>query len=91
MRPGRRGSLDVSDNSATVRHMTTRGARARTRAPIGMRVLNNSEIVHLGTAPGEQFGWECAICQGVSGLAFGDGDTAKLALDSHILSDCVTT
>ncbi len=47
------------------------------------RTIETSEVVHLGSAPGEQYGFECAVCQEVSGLEFGNHDDAQRALNSH--------
>lgn len=60
----------------------------RHREPIGGRLIEESDVVHLGTTPGEQYGWECARCQQVSGLAYGDDHTARRALAVHTLFDC---
>ena len=50
---------------------------------ISPRPIEESVVVHIGIVPGEQFGWECAICQEVSGLAYGNDDDARVALHNH--------
>jgi hypothetical protein len=57
------------------------------KTSIGPRPIEVTEIVHLGTAPGEQYGWECAACQDVSGLAYGSDDEARRALVAHLDDD----
>lgn len=51
---------------------------------IGARPIEETTVVHLGTTPGEQYGWECAGCQEVSGLQFGSHDEADQALAQHL-------
>ena len=58
------------------------------RQPIGPLLIEESDVIHLGTTPGEQYGWECARCQQVSGLAYGDDNTARRGLSVHTLFDC---
>lgn len=50
---------------------------------IGSRTIETTEVVHLGSTPGEQYGYECATCQEVSGLQYGNHEDAARALRSH--------
>lgn len=52
-------------------------------AGIGHNKVTETGIVHLGNIPGEQYGWECAACDEVSGLQWGTEDAARAALTRH--------
>lgn len=51
--------------------------------PLVTRVTETG-IVHIGSTPGEQYGWECAECDEISGLQWGSESDAQMALDHHI-------
>lgn len=53
------------------------------RQPIGPAVVEETGVVHLGTKPSEQYGWECAECHEVSGLRYGGYSEAQRALTAH--------
>jgi hypothetical protein len=46
-------------------------------------VVQESGVVHIGSTPGEQYGWECVLCDASSGLAFGNRHDADVALEVH--------
>ena len=45
------------------------------------------DVFQLGDAPGENHGWECAGCQGASGLRYGSMDEARRGLAAHQEND----
>lgn len=55
---------------------------------LGARTVEETTVVRLGTRPGEQFGFECATCQTVSGLQFGNEQDAATALSRHQADGC---
>lgn len=51
--------------------------------PTGRKV-EETTVVHIGNTPGEQYGWECADCDEISGLQWGSESNARKALDNHV-------
>jgi hypothetical protein len=51
------------------------------------RLIEVDDIVQLGTTPGETHGYECAACQAVSGLQWGNAEDARRALETHRADD----
>lgn len=56
--------------------------------PVRSSVIESTGLVNVGTAPGECWGWECALCDSASGLAWGDPTNAARALVLHLAVDC---
>ena len=50
---------------------------------IGSRVVETTEVMRIGNAPDEQYGCDCAACQEVGGLQFGNHYDAARALATH--------
>jgi hypothetical protein len=51
------------------------------------RIVETTEVVHIGRAPGEQYGYECATCQEVTGLQFGSHEEADRKLAEHLATE----
>jgi hypothetical protein len=49
----------------------------------GPTVVERTDVVRIGNEPGACYGYECAECQEVTGLAFGSRDAAADALAVH--------
>jgi hypothetical protein len=50
-------------------------------------LIEEDDIVELGSTPGETHGYECAGCQAVSGLAYGSHQAAAEGLARHQAND----
>jgi hypothetical protein len=74
-------SADLGDNWSATHHLDRLAQEALDRLP-DLRI-DEDDIVHMGDNPGEQYGWECAGCQGQSGLAYGSRQEAEAALAAH--------
>ncbi len=46
--------------------------------------VEETAVVRIGTTPGEQYGWECADCDIVTGLMFGSSEEAAQRLAEHL-------
>ena len=51
-------------------------------------VVTETTVVNLGSTPGECYGWECAACQTITGLAFGSHHSATDSLARHLDKRC---